>query len=124
MVCTGVIPGNLRSDNGPELLARMVRGWRESAGFRACSIQPGAPWETGHVERFHAQLRAELLDRELSLAMEEGHLSSEERREKYKFKRPHGILGNVPPAVTAKRELTLRPPACAPVHAGQSTQAN
>ena len=28
-------------------------------------IEPGAPWENGHVESFHAQVRLELLDREL-----------------------------------------------------------
>ena len=71
------------------------------------------------MESFHAQLRAELLDRELYLGMEEVNLSLEEWREKYNYKRPHGSLGNLPPSVAAKRELALRPPASAPVHAGQ-----
>ncbi len=42
----------------------------------------------------------------------------------YNFKRPHGILGKRPPSVAALRELPLRPPACAPVHAGKLTINN
>jgi putative transposase len=122
MGCLGRSPENLRSDNGPEFVARMVQKWLEKSGIRACYIEPGAPWENGHVESFHAQLRAELLNWELYLEMEEVNASLEEWREKYNFKRPHGSLGNLPPSVAAKRELTLRPRACAPVHAGQSTQ--
>ncbi len=71
------------------------------------------------MESFHAQLGAELLDRELSLGLEELNLSLEEWLEKYNFKRPHGSLRNLPPSVAAKRELALRPMASAPVHAGQ-----
>ena len=71
MGCLGRSPENLRSDNGPEFVARMVQKWLEKSGIRACYIEPGAPWENGHVESFHAQLRAELLDRELYLEMEE-----------------------------------------------------
>jgi transposase InsO family protein len=120
--CTGRSPENLRSDNGPEFVARVVRRWVANEGIRACYIEPGAPWENGHVESFHAQLRAELLNRELYLSMEEVSTSLEEWREKYNFKRPHGSLGNLPPSVAAKRELALRPPACAPIHAGNLTQ--
>ena len=94
MGCLGRSPENLRSDNGPEFVARMVQRWLEKSGIRACYIKPGAPWENGHVESFHAQLRAELLDRELYLEMEEVHASLEVWREKYNFKRPHGSLGN------------------------------
>ena len=122
--CLGRSPENLRSDNGPEFVARMVQRWVEKSGIRACYINPGAPWENGHVESFHAQLRAELLNRELYLEMEEVNASLEEWREKYNFKRPHGSFGNLPPSVAGKRELKLRPTACDPVHARESTQTN
>ncbi len=97
MACRGRSPENLRSNNGPEFVARLVREWVEKAGIRACSIEPGAPWDDGHVESFHAQLRAELLDRGLSLRMEEVNPSLEEWREKTNFKRPHGRLGKPAP---------------------------
>jgi putative transposase len=71
------------------------------------------------VESFHAQLRSKLLDRGLSLGMEEVNPSLKEWREKTNFKRPHGSLGNLPPSVAAKRELALLPTASALVHADQ-----
>ncbi|MEY2599552.1 MAG: hypothetical protein RLZZ142_1811 [Verrucomicrobiota bacterium] len=43
------------TDHGSEFVARLVREWVDKAGIRACSIEPGAPWENGHVEGFHAQ---------------------------------------------------------------------
>jgi putative transposase len=77
---TGRGPEYLRSNNGPEFVARVVRRWVEKAGIQACYIEPGAPWENGHVESFHAQLRAELLDRELYLEMQEINPSLENWR--------------------------------------------
>ncbi len=120
--CTGRSPEYLRSDNGPEFVAQVVRQWLEKAGIEACYIEPGAPWENGHAESFHAQLRAELLDRELYVDMQEINPSLEDWQERYNYKRPHGSLGNLPPTVAAQRELPLRPPAYAPVHAGKLTR--
>ena len=85
----GRSPENLRSDNRPELVALMVHGWVDKSGRHACNIEPGAPWENGHVESFHAQLRAALLVRELDVEMEEFNASLEEWREKYNFKNGH-----------------------------------
>jgi len=65
MVRSGRKPQYLRSDNGPEFVAKSVRRWLEQAQVGARYIEPGAPWENGHVESFHAQVRLELLDREL-----------------------------------------------------------
>jgi transposase InsO family protein len=119
---TGRGPGYLRSNNGPEFVARVVRRWVEKAGIQACYIEPGAPWENGHVESFHAQLRAELLDRELYLEMQEINPSLENWQESYNYQRLHGSLGNLPHLVAAQREIPLRPPAYAPVHAGKLTR--
>ncbi len=59
---TGRCPQHLRSDNGPEFVAQAVQQWLKQAGLQAAYIEPGAPWENGHVESFHASLRVELLD--------------------------------------------------------------
>ncbi len=71
----------------------------EKAGIQASHIEAGAPWENGHAESFHAQLRAELLDRELYLQMQEINPSLEDWQERYNYKRPDGSLGNLPPSV-------------------------
>ena len=124
LVCSGRKPVHLRSDNGPEFVAEMVREWLKAAKIGPCYIEPGAPWENGHVESFHAQLRSELLDRELFLSMAEVEAALENWRYEYNFERPHGSLGNRPPAIAFQRELPLRPTACAPVPAGKQTKTN
>ena len=65
MVCSGRKPQYLRSDNGPEFVAKSLQSWLKQAQVGPRYIEPGAPWENAHVESFHAQVRLELLDREL-----------------------------------------------------------
>ena len=43
-------PGYVRSDNGPEFIATAVKGWIGGVGARTAFIEPGSPWENGHVE--------------------------------------------------------------------------
>ena len=69
------------------------------------------------MESFHAQVRLELLDRELFFNLREVNAAASNYAYEYNFKRPHGSLGKRPPAVAAQRELPLRPTACAPVRA-------
>lgn len=97
LTTTGRRPMHLRSDNGPEFIARGVRRWLEQAGVKTAYIDPGAPWQNGHVESFHASLRSELLDRELFFNLEEVQILSEDWRHFYNHRRPHGALGYHPP---------------------------
>jgi transposase InsO family protein len=55
-------PGHIRSDNGSEFIAKAVQEWVTAIGGKTAYIQPGSPWENGHVESFDARLRDELLD--------------------------------------------------------------
>jgi putative transposase len=41
------IPRHIRSDNGPELVAKAVRGWLADLGVTTLFIEPGSPWENG-----------------------------------------------------------------------------
>jgi transposase InsO family protein len=76
------------------------------------------------VESFHAQVRLELLDRELFFNLREANAATSNYAYEYNFKRPHGSLGKRPPAIAAQRELPLRPTACAPVSAGIAPMNN
>ena len=55
------IPEPIRSDNGPEFLARDLRQWMRKVGTRTLSIEPGSPWENGYCERFNGKRRDECL---------------------------------------------------------------
>ena len=56
------VPRYVRSDNGPECVAKAVRQWITTVGAQTAYIEPGSPWENGYVESFNARLRDELLD--------------------------------------------------------------
>ena len=55
----------LRSDNGPEFTAKLVRRWLGRVGAETLFIEPGSPWENGYNESFNGKLRDELLNGEI-----------------------------------------------------------
>ena len=70
MVWKGV-PEHLRSDNGPEFVARELRKWLMDAGAKTLYIEPGSPWENGYCESFNSKLRDEFLNGEIFYSMKE-----------------------------------------------------
>ncbi len=50
-------PAFLRSDNGPESIAKEVQRWLATNQIRTIYIDPGSPWQNGFVESFHGRLR-------------------------------------------------------------------
>ena len=65
------IPGHIRSDHGPEFIARAVREWIAAVGARTAFIEPGSPWENGYCESFNSKLRDELLNGEIFYSLAE-----------------------------------------------------
>jgi len=59
------VPKHIRSDNGPEFVAKAVREWLERLDVGTLFIEPGSPWENGYVESFNGKLRDELLNGEI-----------------------------------------------------------
>lgn len=97
------MPEHLRSDNGPEFIATVVRRWLAVAGTRTLYIEPGSPWENAYSESFNSRLRDELLNGELFSSVAEAAVLLEQRRRAYNEERPHSALGYVAPAVFAQR---------------------
>ena len=94
-------PEHLRSDNGPEFVAKKVQRWLGWASVRTLYIQKASPWENGYVESFNGKLRDELLDRELFLGLEEARVVLDEWRLDYNHRRPHSSLNWQTPAAYA-----------------------
>jgi putative transposase len=92
------VPGYIRSDNGPEFLAKAVQDWIAAVGASTAYIAPGSPWENGYVESFNARLRDELLDGEIFYTLKEARIVIESWRRHYNTVRPHASLGYKPPA--------------------------
>jgi putative transposase len=118
------VPEHVRSDNGPEFVAKAVQAWIGAVGAKTAYIAPGSPWENGFIESFNARLRDELLDGEIFYTLAEAKIVIESWRRHFNTVRPHGSLGYKPPApevfvpaMTARAAALSRPatpPALAP----------
>ena len=92
------LPEHIRSDNGPEFVAKAVQGWISAVGAKTAYIAPGSPWENGFIESFNARLRDELLDGEIFYTLAEAKIVVESWRRHFNTVRPRGSLGYKPPA--------------------------
>jgi len=92
------LPGYIRSDNGPEFVAKAVREWLSELGVTTLFIEPASPWENGFIESFNGKLRDELLNGELFFTLREAEILIEEWRHQYNHLRPHSSLAGRPPA--------------------------
>ncbi|MGF0540044.1 IS3 family transposase [Agrobacterium sp. ES01] len=95
------IPTHIRSDNGPEFIAKALREWIAAVGAMTAYIMPGSPWENGYCESFNSKLRDELLNGEIFYTLKEAKIVIENWRRHYNTVRPHSSLGYKPPAPEA-----------------------
>ena len=95
------VPAYIRSDNGSEFTAKVVRKWLTRLGVKTLYIAPGSPWENGYIESFNGKLRDEVLNREVFDTLWEAKVLVERWRREYNQTRPHSALGYRPPAPEA-----------------------
>jgi len=110
LFATRGVPDHIRSDNGPEFTAKVVRSWLTRVRVKTLFIQPGSPWENGYVESFNSKLRDEHLNGEIFYTLREAKVLIERWRQYYNRKRPHSSLGYRPPA---PETIAAVPPASA-----------
>ena len=94
----GVAPENLRSDNGPEFTARVLREWCEKGSTGTVFIEPGAPWQNCYVESFNARVRDELLNVEEFSSLAEAQVLAADYRDEYNNFHYHSALGMQTPS--------------------------
>jgi len=92
------IPEYIRSDNGPEFIAKDLRKWLSGIGVKTAYIEPGSPWENGFCESFNGTFRDNLLNSELFYSLKEARVVIGEWVKHYNHVRPHSSLGYRPPA--------------------------
>ncbi len=86
-------PEWLRSDNGPEFIAQILKRWLAERGPKPRYIDPGCPWQNPYGESFNGRLRDECLNRELFANRREAAVVLEAWRHEYNEERPHSSLG-------------------------------
>ena len=92
------LPTCIKSDNGPEFIARKIQTWLKKTGVKTRYIDPGSPWQNGHNESFNAVFRDGCLDRWLFYSVQEARRVIATWLDEYNEERPHGALAGVPPA--------------------------
>ncbi len=85
-------PGYVRSDNGPEIIARAVQGWLQQQHIQTAYIEPGSPWQNAYGESFNGRLRDECLNMEWFRNLPEAQVVIARWRREYNEERPHSSL--------------------------------
>ncbi len=102
------VPQHIRSDNGPEFIAKKVRKWFKDLKVEPLFIEPGSPWENGYCESFNGKMRYQLLDGEIFYSLLEARVVIEAWRRHYNEVRPHSSLGGKPPLAPETREVNFK----------------
>ncbi len=107
-------PGAIRSDNGPEFIARAIQRWLATRKVAPLYIAPGSPWENGYSESFNSRMKAEFADREVFGSLVEAKVLEAEYKRYWNQERLHSGIGYKTPAEFAAElvpdSATLRPP--------------
>lgn len=101
-------PECLRSDNGPELVAKKLRKWLKEKGVGTHYIDPGSPWQNAYCESFNGIFRDGCLDRWIFTSVREAKQVIRQWLEEYNTVRPHGSLRGKTPDVYAQQERLNR----------------
>ncbi len=106
-------PKHIRSDNGPEFIAKLLRNWFSELDIDVLYIEPGSPWENGYAESFNSRFRDEILDREVFDSIRDARRLTAAWHQEYNERRPHSSLGYIPPsayAAACATSATATPP--------------
>jgi putative transposase len=90
-------PRFIRSDNGPEFIAKYLMRILAIHGAEARHIDPGSPWQNGLNERFNGTLRDECLNFETFSSRDHARMICKVYGREYNTSRPHSSLGYLTP---------------------------
>lgn len=91
-------PAYIRSDNGPEFIAKALKKWLTKRKTGTIYIDPGCPWQNPYNESFNSVLRDGCLNRWLFESVREAQQITDAWLFEYNHERPHGSLGGMTPA--------------------------
>ena len=92
------VPRYLRSDNGPEFVAKATGRWLKANDVQTRYIDPGSPWQNAYCESFNDKLRSECLNLEIFYSVKETKILTNQWRLHYNNQRPHSSLGYLTPS--------------------------
>jgi putative transposase len=102
-------PQYIRSDHGPEFIAKAIQSWLAISGIGTAYIEPGKPWQNGAAESFIGKFRDECLPVEWFLSRREARVIIEQYRRQDHEERPHSSLDYCTPAEVEAMERRVNP---------------
>ena len=93
----GALPEKIRVDNGSEFTSKRLDQWAYLNGVRLDFSRPGKPTDNGLIEAFNGRLRAECLNENWFLSLDDAKRKIEAWRMHYNLDRPHSALGSLAP---------------------------
>ena len=91
------LPTKIRVDNGSEFTSKRLDQWAYLNGVRLDFSRPGKPTDNGLIEAFNGRLRAECLNENWFLSLDDAKQKVEVWRRHYNRDRPHSALGSLAP---------------------------
>ena len=112
-------PSAIRVDQGSEFVSRDLDLWAYQNDVTLGFSRPGKPTDNAFIEAFNGRLRAECLNTHWFLSVADARAKLEDWRRDYNEVRPHGAIGNKPPAALLHCIGATSPPM--PKQTGKST---
>ncbi len=93
----GALPKRIRVDNVSEFTSKRLDQWAYLTGVKLEFSRRGKPTDNGLIEAFNGRLRAECLNVNWFLSLDDARSKVESWRRHYNGDRPHSALGNLAP---------------------------
>lgn len=90
-------PKTIRVDNGPEFVSKELDLWAYMKGVTLDFSRPGKPTDNAFIESFNGKFRAECLNANWFMSLDEARAKCEAWRRDYNEVRPHSAIGNKTP---------------------------
>jgi putative transposase len=92
------LPKTIRVDNGTEFTSKAVDRWAYENQVVLDFSRPGKPTDNAFIESFNGSVRAECLNENWFLSLDDAKEKIEAWRVDYNEHRPHSALGNLAPS--------------------------
>lgn len=90
-------PKTIRVDNGPEFISKDLDLWAYMNDVTLDFSRPGKPTNNAFVEAFNGKVRAECIDQNWFLSLDDARVKCETYRHEYNTLRPHSSIGQKTP---------------------------
>ena len=90
-------PKQIRCDNGPEYISKLLENWADKNHIQLVFIQPGNPQQNAYIERYNRTVRYDWLNQYLFESIAEVQLHATQWLWTYNNERPNTAIGGIPP---------------------------